>query len=343
MDSFDIYGPGTGGATKMLDGVYAELQAATPETTQVRTGTYALAMDNPGAAEFFRRIFGGNKTTVAYGLALYLDDLPVSGASLYLAKFLNGAGTAVCTVTVDTAGAIQVRTGLESGTVRGTSAPVIVASAWQHVEIKALFSATVGACEVRVNGVTVLNLSNINTDGAAGGVASNMACGHSSGGVVMYVDDIYCWDTTGSYNTDFIGDKKAYALFPNADTTVADWIPDTGVVGYSRINEATPLDTSYVQSDTAGDVSEYNFDDLPGTVSAIAAVQFDPRMIKTDAGVNTVQTAIVSGASSASGAAHTLTASATYYSDIFEQDPDTSTAWTRTGVNNAIARITRTA
>lgn len=344
IDSFDVYGSGAGGSTKMLDGIWAAVVSGQPTATQIRTGLFSFGMENAGANQSIRRVFGADKSIVGVGFALYLNALPGSATSTYLANFLNSGGADICTVTISTTGELQIRTGARTGTVRATSPVALVATAWQHIEIKVSISATVGACEIRVNGVTVLNASNINTDAAAGGVTSNVEIGHSNASaVIMFVDDIFAWDTAGSFNNSFIGDKRVYALYPNADTSVADWVPDTGAVGYSRINETTPVDSSYVQADTVGDVSEYNFDNLGATVSSIAAVQLNPRMLKTDAGVNTVQAAIVSGASSASGAARALTTAATYYFDVFEQDPATSTAWTRTGVNNAIARITRTA
>ena len=348
MDGFDIYGTGTTGRTNMLDGVYAEIPStgSGPQTTQARTGVNSFQLPINNGDPGFRRIFGANKATVGFGFACWFSNLPTGNSNLVLAQFNDNANAPVCCITVTTTGQIEVRTGSHTGAVRATSAPVLVTTAWQHVEIKTTFHNTTGACEVRVNGQTVINASNINTDNLGTSYAAQVR--HGRGGVGMvysltsYIDDMYAWDLSGSYNNDFIGDKKVYTIFPSADTAVADWTPDSGGVGFSRINEVPPVDASYIQGSTPGDVSEFAMTDLPADVTNVLALQMYTRQLKTDAGDSSVQMAVVSGASDASGADRPLTLAATYYMDVFEEDPDTSAPWTKTGVDAVLTRATRT-
>lgn len=340
MESFDIYG--AAGTAKMLDGFYAESSAAGPNVTQVRTGTYSYKYNGGGNA-IMRRIFGADKSTVGFGFAIYLNTLPVSSTIVCLGEFRNNANTAVCGLWLTSTGQLQIRTGNSTGAIQGTSAPVIVATAWQHIEIKTTFHSSTGAVEIRVNGQTVLNLSNKNTDTPAGGNAAQVAIyTQSSACPDFYIDDMYAWDTSGDYNNDFIGDKKVYTLWPSADTSVADWVPDSGGVGYSRINEATPNDSSYITAAAASDVSDFAVDNLPSNIAAIVAVQTCTRMLKTDAGSSQVQVSLVSNGANVDGTDRTITTNATYYKDVFEEDPDTNSAWTKSAVDAMLLRATRT-
>lgn len=346
MDSFDIYGTGATGTTNMLEGVYADVTAiGAISTIQARTGANSFRIQNSTGS--FRRVFGGDKTIAGVGYGLYMESLPsAANARITLAQFQNNGGASCVSLCVTTTGQIEVRSGGPTGTVVATSAPVLVTTAWQHVEIKASIHATTGAVEVRVNGQTVINASNINTDVPGTGITSQVRVGHDSAlgglGPIWYVDDIFAWDTSGSYNNDFIGDKKVYVLLPDADTAVADWTPDSGPTGYTQIDEIPPVSTDYIQGSTPGDVSEFGMSDLPSDVTNVLALQFYTKMLKTDAGDSSVQMAVVSGASDASGADRPITTNATVYMDVFEEDPDTNAPWTLSGVNAILARATRT-
>lgn len=348
MEGFDVYGSGLTGVGNMEDGLYSNIlgQVGTalsePTTFRVRTGTYAFQLSSGTGGQGFRRIFGADKSTIGFGYAAYIETLPLTDGGMVLANFLNNAAQDICSVTVSTTGQFQVRTGAINGTIRATSAPVLVPGAFQHIEMKVHFNNTTGSVEIRLNGATVVNASGINLDAQGAGLAAQVRVGQGVANADWSIDDMFLWDTSGSYNNDFIGDKKVYTLFPSADTAVADWTPDTGGVGFSRINEATPADASYIQGNDPGDVSEFEVQDLPANVSAISAVMSQSRMYKTDAGTSNVQISLLSGAAAADGADRPMTTAATYWCDVFEEDPDTSSAWTKIGVDAMLVRTTRT-
>ena len=192
MDGFDKYGSGSGGATKMLDGIYGAITGWTPKNTQVRTGLFAFGDSNPGQNQSFNRIFGGAKSIVGVGYALWISNLPNDATDHWFARYQNSLGADICTICLDAVGQFVVRTGSNSGTIRATSSIAINTSAWNHVEIKTRFHATLGSCEIRVNGVTVLNATNINTDAAGGGVADRINIGHQIGDIgSTYIDDFF--------------------------------------------------------------------------------------------------------------------------------------------------------
>jgi hypothetical protein len=108
----------------------------------------------------------------------------------------------------------------------------------------------------------------------------------------------------------------------------------TGGDHYATVDETTVNgDTDYVASGTVGDLDLYDVSDLGVTPASIQAVQVTMCARKDDAATREVRSKVKSGAASANGAPHALTANYVYYRDIFESDPDTTAAWTPGGVN----------
>ena len=92
-------------------------------------------------------------------------------------------------------------------------------------------------------------------------------------------------------------------------------------------------DADYVASGTVGDLDLYETGDLPFVPDSVHAVQVTTCARKDDAATREVRSKVKSGATTANGASHALTASYIYYRDIVEADPNTSEAWTSGGVN----------
>jgi hypothetical protein len=160
----------------------------------------------------------------------------------------------------------------------------------------------------------------------------------------MYLDDVFCYDDTGTYNNTFIGDRRVLTLFPNANTATADWTAVGAATGYEAIDEASPDDdTSYITAATAGLVSQFGLQDLPGGISVINAVVMVERARKTEAGAANTKVSVVSGASSAAGADKPLTEIYTFRQDVFQIDPNTAAPFTPAGVNALQFKVERTA
>jgi hypothetical protein len=143
------------------------------------------------------------------------------------------------------------------------------------------------------------------------------------------VDDVYVTNIATR-----LGESRVLVLYPTADTADADWTPSTGVDHYATVDEATVNgDAGYIASGTVGDLDLYDVSDLGVMPDSIQAVQVTLCARKDDAASREVRCKVKSGAATADGAAHALTASYVYYRDVFETDPDTSAAWTAGGVN----------
>lgn len=348
-DGFDHYGTST---AKMLDGVYAEVGGSvTLSSVNPRTGSLSIRQTGGTTLNKLRRVFGGAKTTVGLGAAFYFTALPSGNDGTNIFQFRDTANTEQITIGLQSTGTISVwRRRPNGGTLLGTTAsPVVVASAYQHIEAVVFFSETVGTVEVRVNGVTVLSLSGIDTVYTANVEASQAYIGGNIPGEslndpTMYLDDIFCYDNTSSYNNTFIGDRRVLTLFPNANTATADWTAVGAATGYECIDEASPDDdTTYITAATTGLVSQFGLQNLPGGISVINGVVMVERARKTEAGTANTQVSIVSGASTTAGADKALTEIYTYRQDVFQIDPASAAPFTPAEVDALQFKVARTA
>ena len=336
-DGFDHYGT----VSRLLDGPYADITAVSSiSTSNVRTGANSLLTF---ANASLRRVLGGAKTFVGLGGAFYWTSLPAGNNVQRVFDFRDAGNFQQIVLYIQSTGTISAyRNTTHLGT---TATPVLTANAYQHIEAQILFSQTVGTIEVRVNGVTVLSLSGQDTCNTANVECSQvtLAGGGGSGGN-CYLDDIYAYDNTGSYNNSWIGDRRVLTLFPNANTATADWTAVGAATGYECIDEANPNDdTDYINATAAGKISQFGLQNTPAGVSAISGVVMIERARKTEAGIGNTKVSIVSGASVSAGADKPLTEIYTYRQDVFETDPATAAPFTPSGVDSLQFKVERTA
>jgi hypothetical protein len=352
MDGFDHYGLGTTGRNNMTSyGAYAT-STGTIATDFVRTGAYAYkcgASSNSG----FRRTFGTMKSSVGVGFPFYLPSLPSNTHDAVLAAFWDNSGNVLITIFVNPSGFIEVWSGKTPGLGLQqaiTSSQVVTPGAWAHFECYFVPNAASSAIEIRINQVTVINDASIvigttTGEGASSTETSSVNVMYDTlGANYFYVDDLFAWDTSGSFNNDFLGDKKVHTIMPNGDTATADWALSTGSLGYAVIDEIPPNgDTDYLYSVTSGAESAFDLEAMPSNTGAVNGLQVYRATKKTDAGTCDVRTEIVSGASTATGATQPATTAYQYYTDIFETDPATGVLWTKAGVDAAKVKLNRIA
>lgn len=357
MDGFDHYGAGAAGRLAMLDGAWAQITNASsaPSATWPRTGSYGFAAVVSTSSEVNRRVLGGAKTTVGLGAAFYLTALPATNGRLKLFDFRDAANGIQCAIVVQSTGTIAAYRG-DNSTLLGTSAaPAVTAAAQTHVEAKVTFDNTTGAIEVRVNGVSVLNLSGIDTVNTANvecsqvGVGCTPVAGSPGGLGTLYFDDLFAWDDAGAQCNDFLGDRRVRTIFPSADTAMEEWTATGATDGYDCINDASPDgETTYISalplvgSPPAPLTSIYALEDPPAGVGSIAAVQTYVRMRKTEAGDTNVKVSLLSSGDEAEGADRAITEAYTYWTDVHELNPNTGTPWSESSLSAAQLQIKRT-
>ncbi len=124
-------------------------------------------------------------------------------------------------------------------------------------------------------------------------------------------------------------------VFPNGDTGVADFTPNSGAVSFDRVKEHGPDDDStYIEGGVVGNKTILDWDDIPGFSGTIPFVQSSLYLRKTAEGSRAAR--FVTGASGTESNSDDfyLGDNYVYYEDFGQEaDPATSLAWTRAGFN----------
>jgi hypothetical protein len=351
MDNFNIYGIDGGRVGRMSNGIYAGVSWADlvvdPDATA--GGTYVLASTNTNFSSV-RKVMPNPRTTMGAAARFWLSALPSATREATYFTFADVSVFPHIAVNVDPSGYFRVYRA-DTGALLGSSAnPVILANAWQHVEAKVFIDVgAIGTVEIRVEGITVVNIAGVRTASAAGGSAASvqnvlLLGGSGNYGATTYVKDFIIWDNTTGFNNNFMGSCQVYKIIPNGDVAL-NWTPSSGATGFNLINEVTPDDdVNYISAPAPGIPAAYkcSLSDLPVTVTSVRGVMPIHRSRKTDGGDGNIQLGAISGASTGLGADRPITTAYTYWYDVFDTDPATAGAWTRVSVNAMNLQLNRT-
>lgn len=267
----------------------------------------------------------GSYTGVAWGFA-YRPGAFI--ASTAIAQFLT-SGSVVCTLFVLATGAFQFVRGATVGTnVLCTTSTVTSVNNWTYVEMEFTQSATTGVINIYMNGALAASATAANTGATAINQLAYASTNSSFNATTHDFDDSYVKNVAVRN-----GECKVETLRPASDAAV-QWTPNSGAANFSRVNEAaSDGDTSYVSSATVGAQDLYTVGSLSSTPANIMAVQVTVIARKDDAATRQIATVNKSGATTTPGATVNLGSSYTFIGDIYETNPDTTTAWTPTTVN----------
>jgi hypothetical protein len=213
-----------------------------------------------------------------------------------------------------------------------------------YLELKVTLHDTTGSYEIRVNGETLVSQTSFDTKSKSTTGASRFqfgGFGNDSTGFAKY-SDIYVCDDTGSVNNDFLGPIRVLSLHPDADGDDEAWTLSGGTDSYTLVNETEPVDddSDYIEDTVTTNRTLFTYDDVPsGMGDNIIGVQIATNPRITDATtydlINTVksggtlypESAVTVDDQTFNGMGHVM--------QILENDPDTGSAWTASGLNNA--------
>lgn len=217
------------------------------------------------------------------GVAYYYPATSTRGTPLI---FLSG-GLPIVTLIIEADNSLSVYSGVRII----NSSYIVTGDVYHYYEM----SVTLGGATpltvdviVRIDGHEV-----INTSGASSFAASQLLVqsalmngiglgGALGGGNVAYACDFYCLNNDSTdilgfttTNTNFLGDVGVYALMPVQDVSVS-WQPfgGSGTSSFSCVNEIPPDDdTSYVFTDTVGQIETFHFQPILGFTGTIFGAQ----------------------------------------------------------------------
>ena len=306
------------------------------DTTNGRGSTQAFS---PGGGDNgLRKQFSSNKTTLIAGVA----HRPNSGSNGPIISFLVGNNYQLEARRDLVSGRIGV---YRNGTLLALGATAITNGVYIYVELKATIHNTAGSYELRINGVTELTASGVNTRGDgtnnyADSVGLCRGTGPNDGSMGLYDDFYVCDDVDsgvpGYPNDDFLGDVRVEARFPSAAGTTSTLDGSDGnQVNNNLLVDESPSnngDTDYVESADIGDKDTYAFSDLSSGTGTVYGVKVNLWSRKTDAGSRSVCSVTRSGGVEEDSADIALTDTYKNQWDIREADPS-GNGWTISTVN----------
>jgi hypothetical protein len=247
--------------------------------------------------------------------------------------FEDASGNPQVTFTTNLNGTVSAYRGSFSGTLLGTSSTSveITENVWCYLEFGCFCNSSAGTVDVRINGTSVLHLTNQNTQGQA--TATIAFCRNLGGNVTNYVQDTYIADSTGTYNTGFLGDVHVSVYNPVSNGTYTQFTVNGAAELYECVNAVVPTDSTVFASDsTAGDKMSNNLAQasVAGTIAGVVVVG---RMEKTDSGTRTANLFGLNGGTEADGSSISLGTSYAYFTQVIETDPATGVPFTNSGFN----------
>jgi hypothetical protein len=226
----------------------------------------------------------------------------------------------------------------------GTTTQSIPANVWVYVELKVTIADSIaaGSCKIRINGVDAATVATgQDTKFSSNAYATAIKFGKMSSSFIVagneiLFDDLYICDSSGTANNDFLGDVMVQVLRPSGAGNSAQFTPSAGA-NWQCVDETQENgDTDYVESNTAGHIDLYAMGNLPVTPESIKGIQWVSCVRKTDAGNYVARRVVRSGSTNYEGTtSHAPGTSYRFAREIIEQDPATSAAWTKSGVDAA--------
>lgn len=286
---------------------------------------------------------------------LNLGGIPASGASFVcgfqmVVDSVPGASQRICSIRSGTSyhislylnnsGQLLVYRG-DITTLLGTASGVLAfGSTAYYIEFKGtLATGATGSYEVRVNGVSVLSQSSVQTS-TVGTTWDSFLFGYktaTAANTYFYHDNFYLLDGAGGVNNDFWGPVQIKAILPNGAgnyTQMTRGGTDSGA-NWSQVDEASQnADTDYVSETTVGEKDTYALGAV-GLTGTVKGVQTNIIARSDGAGGETV-----AGIWRISTTDYTATAQAvgTTYADIravYDVSPATASAWTIAEIDGA--------
>lgn len=234
-------------------------------------------------------------------------------------------------VKINNSGQAELR--LADDTLLATSTAAFAMDAWYFVEVQFVCVNETGLFILHVDGEEWMNLVNQNLafQGSAGVTVVRLI-----NYVGQAIDDLYLLnDDETAEPTDFLGDHRIITKAPDGDHGTPQWTPSGAGSNYAQIDDIPLAGSDYVKSATSGERDLYNFANEVDTALVVVAVTHAALAYKDDVGARAVDLVVRTGGAVYVGDTFSLSASPQYVQQIRTTDPDTSVAWTISGVNAA--------
>ena len=337
IDGFDNYGTSvnnTPAPTGIVGSKYIILGESFMEVRTGRLGGYALDPYATDSNSYIMKTFSTTQNTLIVGFAVKFTI--INDNTRFFALFDDS--TRGINLYINSTGELTVFLGGAAVSGGTTSGAGILTNAWNYIELKVLCDASVGTIDINVNGVNVLHLTGKNTKVGSHNYHNGIRLNGTSSANVVYYDDLYVCDNSGSVNNDFLGPRRVVSLYPSANGDSANWTPLSGD-NYANVADGSLQDgdTTCVSTATSSAEDLYQYANLTTNPTQINGV-----MICTDGRVNGTgpysiqdECKSVNTTSNSANQVFADTVNYTTSTRILETDPDTANAWTVNGLDAA--------
>ena len=211
-----------------------------------------------------------------------------------------------------------------------TSSLFISVGSWHYIELEVNLNSSTGFVNLYVDGLLQASFT---------GDTGNTPC--TSLGWGLYNAQDYLHTTNHSFDDVYVknvatreGERKVQTLVPASDYAV-QWTPSSGSTNYNLVNSlpVPPTTANNVSTITVGYQDLYNVTALANSPSIVSTVQIRVVGSKDAASPKQIATVIQSGSTTTVGTTYAITNSPLYYTDIYDNDPNISGAWTKDTVN----------
>lgn len=306
--------------------------------TYVRTGVQAAYFNSGG--DYLIKNLSSTSRELVVGFAYFHDN----GAPWNYYEISTSDGVDV-TFGLYYSGTWQLKRGTISGTVVASGFSTIISETWYYYEFKVKIDDSTGYVIVKRDNLEIANETGLDTcyQNGSGNISSIKILQVAGSGHIFHLDDFYVCDTTGSQNNDFLGPVGVYTLRPNGNGYNSDFTGSDAdsTDNYLHVDEATvDDDTSYIESSTLNAIDSFTYEDMPASPTSIHGVILQT-VAKKDQTENRQYTPFVRLSSTNYDGTEKTLDNGTYISkfDLWEQNPNTATAWDETGVNAIEAGI----
>jgi len=300
-------------------------------TTHARTGTQSLRMSGTGfyGASAPTWLLGTRTTTAWIQHAAWYDHNPAGSGDLYHLYFHGDTEVMIGFTYTDRSMAAY-----RNGTLIATSpnSELLPLNQWFFMEATVVLHASAGSVLVKINGVTVLDASGLNT--GTPGYFDRIRMRpqlYDSGNV--WVDDLIVGNNVGPNNTSPPGDARVEYLLPIGAGSKTEFTPLSGS-NWGNVDESAAFnDADYNSSPDTGATDLFAMSNLSGN-GLVHGVRSILRARKDDAGYRKIRPEFYKSDGTGNtprlygGLDQAVGDTFGYTRQIFELSPDTGVAWT---------------
>lgn len=333
IESFDLYDAiaALEASGKWLS--YTNVSGAFGLTSGGRFGVgNSLKMNTGGNNAALTKALPNPTTRTQTGFAFRLNALP--GSEQRFLHLHDNNDNTNCRLAITTAGKLKL-TVWGSTVVESTNA--LPVGSWVWIEWIAFISTTVGTHKVYVDGVEEITWGP--GDNTPSGFAvrwDKITLGNNLSGLSLNadIDDFVVADASALSPPDLWGDSRISVLEPTSVATNTGFAEvGAGSIAAALDGTAPADDTSYVEADAVNDLLYMaTSQTLPSAVSVIHGVGISARHRKTASGSRSITPGVRISATEYPGTAVPLFETVNSSQTIFQQNPNTAAAWTKSQV-----------